>query len=108
VLTECFDGHTGFSIKDFVETQIKSHELVAVTLVVTEQALARLRNELLCTPVQEERLANGAVRLELLTFSMEWILGWLLRCGTAVTVEEPPELRVALRESALAIAGKYQ
>ena len=47
------------------------------------------------------------MRVELLSFSLGWLAEWLLGFGARVEAVEPPELRAAVREAALAIAVSY-
>ena len=60
-----------------------------------------------CTPVSEVALPGGRVRMELLSFSLGWLAEWLLGFGARVEAVEPPELREAVREAALAVAASY-
>ena len=107
VLDECYEGHAGFSVKDFLRENIGNHELTPATVIVEREALERFRTEMPCTPLSEKILPDGRVRLELLTFSCEWLTQWLLGFGTRVEALEPPELRDAVREAAMAVAARY-
>jgi predicted DNA-binding transcriptional regulator YafY len=107
VLDECFNGHEDFSVKDFVRTCVPESELVPVTVQVAAEALERFRAEMPGTPLVEEAEPGGAVSVELLAFSLDWFAGWLLGFGTKVEVVSPDELRVKVREAALAVAERY-
>ena len=107
VLGECYDGHAGFSVKEFLSECIDGHELVPATVVVAAESIERFRAEMPCTPVSEVKLPGGRVRVELLSFSTGWLAEWLLGFGARVEAVEPPELREAVREAALAVAARY-
>lgn len=107
VLDECYEGHANFSVKEFLQAVIDSDELYPATVQVSRGILDRFRSEMPCTAVEEEKLPDGSVRIEILTCSMHWLTGWLLGYGTQVEVLDPPELRDSLREAALAIAARY-
>ncbi|MEO5916360.1 MAG: YafY family protein [Luteolibacter sp.] len=107
LLDECYEGHPNFSVKEFLRENIESHELTPATVIVEREVLERFRAEMPCTPLSEETLPDGRVRLELLTFSLAWLTGWLLGFGVRVEALEPPELREAVREAALAIAARH-
>jgi len=107
VLEECFEGHAGFSVKDFLKESIECHELTPATVVVEREVLERFRNEMPCTPVSSEVMADGRVRLELLSFSVPWMAEWLLGFGCRVEAVQPVELREKMGEVARAIAERY-
>jgi predicted DNA-binding transcriptional regulator YafY len=107
VLEECFEGHAGFSVKDFLKESIECHELTPATVVVEREVLERFRNEMPCTPVSSEVMADGRVRLELLSFSIGWMAEWLLGFGTRVEALQPVELRERMGEVARGIVGMY-
>jgi predicted DNA-binding transcriptional regulator YafY len=107
VLEERFAEHADFSVKDFLQKSIESRELTPATVIVERQALERFRGEIPCTPVSEEILQDGRVRLELLTYSCEWLSHWLLGFGTRIEAIDPPELREQIRDAALAVAMRY-
>lgn len=104
---ECFQGHGGFSVKEFLRECIDGHELVPATVIVAREALERFRAEMPCTPVSEVELPGGRVRVELLSFSLGWLAEWLLGFASRVEALEPPELRAAVREAAQAVAASY-
>ncbi|MDP3848990.1 MAG: YafY family protein [Luteolibacter sp.] len=104
VLDECHEGHDDFSVRDFLLERIESHELTPATVIVERDVLERFRAEMPCTPLSEESLPDGRVRLELLAFSLGWLTEWLLGFGVRVEAIKPPELRDGLRKAALAVA----
>lgn len=107
VLGERFEGHAGFSVKEFLRENIESHELTPATVIVEREAVERFRAEMPCTPVSDENLSDGRVKLELLGFSIPWMAEWLLGFGLRVEAVEPAELRNAMREAAVAVAARY-
>jgi predicted DNA-binding transcriptional regulator YafY len=107
VLGECFAGHAGFSVKDFLRENIECHELTPATVLVDREVLERFRNEMPCTPVASETQPDDRVKLELLSFSIPWMAEWLLGFGCRVEAVHPPELREQMGEVARAIAARY-
>jgi predicted DNA-binding transcriptional regulator YafY len=106
-LTETFDGHADFSMEEFVRQQTECVEMTPATLVVARDLLEKFRAEAPSPPVREEALADGRVRIEILSFAPEYLIGWLLGFGARVEAEYPPELRERLRVEALAVANLY-
>ncbi|GAA5131824.1 YafY family transcriptional regulator [Luteolibacter yonseiensis] len=107
VMDECFQEHSGFLLKEFLRKSIENHELTPATVIVERGALERFHGEIPCTRISEEIQQDGRVRLELLTYSCEWLGGWLLGFGTRVEAVEPPELRDGIRDAALAVAARH-
>lgn len=107
VLQETYEGHDDFSVEEFLEDAIRRHELLPATLILEQAVMERFRSELVCTPVREEALPDGRLRVEILTFSLEWITGWILSFGPAICVEHPPQLQASVRDAALAVAANY-
>ncbi len=106
-LEECYEGHAGFSVKDFLRENIESDELTPVTVAVEREALDRFRAEMPCTPCSEQELPDGRVRMELLAFSVGWLAEWLMGFGMRVEAVAPEELRGAVRMAAQAVAARY-
>lgn len=107
VSEECFKGHADFSVKDFLRKSIENHELTPATIIVEQEMLERFRGEVPSTPLCEDVLPDGRVRLELLTYSCDWLGSWLLGFGTSIEAVDPPELRDGIRNAALAVAARY-
>lgn len=108
VLEECYQGHENFSVKEFLGDCIARRELVPATLIVHLHARERLLSEQPVTPVSQETLADGRVRLEVLTFSLEWLGQGLLGFGVRVEVVEPEELREFMLSAARSVAALYE
>ncbi len=107
VLDECFSGHEGFSVKDFVRECPNGSELVPVTIRVAVEGAERFRAEMPCMPLSEEVEPGGWVEMELLAFSLDWLVDWLLGFGVKVEAVAPDELRVKIRAAALAVAERH-
>lgn len=107
VLAETFGGHEDFSLAEFVRRETKGEAMSPAAFLVDWDVVDRFRSDAQSSPLREERLADGRVRLEVLTFSPEYLTGWVLSYGTHVEVESPPELRDRVREAALAVAARY-
>ncbi len=107
VLSETFEGHADFSMEEFLRREMECEEVTPTVLVVAREVLERFRAEAPSSPVREEPLPDGRVRLEILSFAPEYLTRWLLSFGTRVEVEHPAELRQRLREEAMAVAARY-
>jgi len=107
VLAECYEGHASFSVKAFLQEIIECDQLVPATVVVEREMVERFKSEMPCTPVLEDRLADGRMKMEILAFSMPWLTGWLMSFGTRVEAVEPPELREAMHRAAMEVADRY-
>ncbi|WP_035601483.1 YafY family protein [Haloferula sp. BvORR071] len=107
VLEEFYEGHAGFSVKVFLQEKIDSDELSPARIRVSREVFDRFRSEMPCTAMEEQRRADGSVEVEILTCSQPWLASWLLSFGTEVKALDPPELREALREAAMAVAARY-
>ncbi|MES2570403.1 MAG: YafY family protein [Verrucomicrobiota bacterium] len=107
VLPETYHGHTDFSLETFLHNAIRTQELTPAIVIVQKKVIERFRSELFCMPIREELLPNGSLRVEILVFSIPWFAGWLLSFGPAIEVEEPPPLRLHLRDAALAVLALY-
>lgn len=107
LLAETFQGHEGFSVKDFLVDVLNRNELVRTVLVVDPPALERARREMMCVKVDEETLPDGRVRMEMLVYSLEWLAGWLMSFGPTVEVLQPESLRRHIHEAALALAARH-
>lgn len=107
VLPQTFTGHEDFSVKEFLAEVFTSHQLIPVTVLFQPSAMERVRRERPCAGAKEEPVQDGKVRMELLGYSKEWIIGWLLSFGPQVEILEPAALRSQMRELALAVAERH-
>lgn len=107
VLPERFDGHIGFSVKDFLARSMDGHEVQPVTAVFHPDILDRVRREMSCALVREETLPDGRVRMELMTWSLKWFAGWVMSYGPLACVEAPESMRRMVKEMALQVAAAH-
>lgn len=107
VLEESYAGHEDFSLRDFLSEPIEREELTPVSIAIRPEVAERFRAEVPCTRIGEERLPDGRLRFDLLAYSLCWLVEWVLGFGLRVEVLAPAELREAIHEAALAVAGTY-
>lgn len=107
VLPERFDGHVGFSVKDFLARSMEAHELLPVTVLFHSEILDRVRREMTCSINREEQLSNGWVRMELMAWSPDWFAGWVMSYGPLACVEAPESMRRMVKEMALQVAAVH-
>ena len=107
VLAEVFSGHEDFSVKTFLASVLNEQEATPVTVVFHPSVMDRVRREMMCPQVTEEPLADGRVRVEMVAYSQEWLVGWLLSLGPQAQVLQPPELRATMHEMAVKIAQAH-
>ena len=108
VLNECFQGHEDFSVKAFLVEVLNEHELIPTTVLFKPAVMDRVRREMSCARVAEATLPDGRVSVELLAWSQEWLVGWLLSLGADAEVLQPAEMRQRLRDLALEVAQRHQ
>lgn len=107
VLPERFSGHEDFSVKSFLASVLNDQELIPTTILVHPSIMERVRREISCSCVAEETLPDGRIRMELLAWSHDWFMGWILSLGAQVEVLSPPMMRQKLRETALQMAERH-
>ncbi|TDU81004.1 putative DNA-binding transcriptional regulator YafY [Prosthecobacter fusiformis] len=107
VLQESFSGHEDFSVKSFLAGVLNEQEAITTIVLFQPAALDRVRREMMCAQVTEETLPDGQVRMEMLAYSQDWLLGWLLSLGPHAQVLHPPEMRHAMHERAVKIAQAH-
>ncbi|HLP78468.1 MAG TPA: YafY family protein [Candidatus Paceibacterota bacterium] len=101
-----FQPHTGFSVRDYVESWCDKTQGVEVKVKFSLRAAERARRSWFAGLISEKRTKDGVV----MTFpvgALEWITGWLLSFGTEVEVIAPGELRELLAEQAAMIAKHH-
>lgn len=104
-LEETFEGRPDFSMEEFFSRQKDGVEMSPSTIIVAPEALERFRAEFHSSRVNEEPLPDGRVRMEILSFSPQYLVSWLLSFGSRIQAEHPPELKALLRSEALAVAA---
>jgi len=108
VLAETFDGHETFSVEKFLSHEREEGvEMISAKVKVDRDVLERFRNQAPCSPLQEELLEDGRVRVGVLVYTLDYLVGWLLSFGTTIEVESPSELTSQMRAAALAVAAQY-
>lgn len=107
VLTERFDGHEGFSVKEFLANELNEHQVHPTTICFHPSVMDRVRREMHCSDIKEETLPDGRIRMEMLSYSQDWLAGWLMSLGPHVEVIAPPEMRKRLHEMALQVAARH-
>lgn len=107
VLTEGFQGHEGFSVKTFLAETLDAHEIVPTTVLFSPAIMDRVRREMPCTCAPEQVQPDGRTRIELLAWSQEWLIGWLMSLGPLAVVEHPPAMRQQMHEAALKMAALH-
>lgn len=108
VTNETFDGHKDFSVQAFLAESLNEHEITPSTVLFHPAAVDRARREMTCSRIAEKPLADGRIQFEMLAWSNEWLLGWLLSFGTSVEVLHPPELRQRLHDLAKQVAENHR
>lgn len=107
-LAETFDGHESFSVEEFLNRQREDGgEMISAKIKVDRGVLERFRNQAPCSPLQEESLDDGRVRVGVLVYALDYLVSWLLGFGTTIEVESPTELTSQMRAAALAVAAQY-
>lgn len=107
VLTERFDGHEGFSVKEFLANELNEHQVHPTTICFHPSVMDRVRREMHCPDIKEETLPDGRIRMEMLSYSQDWLAGWLMSLGPHAEVIHPPEMRKRLHEMALQVAARH-
>jgi len=108
VLADGFTRPDGFSVKDFLSEQIACQNLVPVLLHVRAEVMERVRMELFSAPISETELPGGWVRVEILSFSLDWTAAWLMGFGPMAEAVEPQALREKIHAAALSLASRYE
>lgn len=106
VLAETFTGHENFSMAVFLEELIQSHELVPVVLLAKPEAMERVRQFLLGTSITEIRQLDGWIRVEALSWSLDWVASSIMSYPDEVKAVSPP-LRGRIHEMAKALLAAY-
>lgn len=107
VLKETFDGHEGFSMQDFLSKETQGMEMTPAVLRVAPEVLEYFRAHAPSSALREEKMADGWIRIEILSFAPRYLTSWLLSFGTRIRVESPPELREQLQAEARAVLSQY-
>ncbi len=104
---EVFPGHEDFSVKAFLAERIRNRELISVIAIFRPEVMEWVRRGCMQAHKTEEVLPDGRVRVEMLAWSLFGLSSWLLGFGSCIEVIHPEELRMQIREAALAMAGRH-
>jgi len=96
VLTgQTFEGRNLLSLKEYFQSMFSSNQGLTKAVVVFEKSV--LRGRPLYGSISQTDLGDK-IRAEFMVDSTNYIAKWLLMYGTAIEVEEPESLKVAMAE----------
>ena len=107
LLGERFEPRTEFRADDYLcrrMTDAVKHEAV---MRMPRWAMDRVRRDWSVGLVHEAADGN-AVKVTLLTSSLDWLARWLLAFGPEVSIQSPTELRAKVRELAMETAATHE
>lgn len=107
IRSEVFVGHSEFSLRKLVDSWRDGARAREVVVRVHRRVLDRFRRAWIGAIVDETAVAADGVRLTLMASECEWLTGWLLGFGTAITVESPVSLRQRLALMAEGVARHH-
>jgi predicted DNA-binding transcriptional regulator YafY len=92
---QSFEGRNLISLKEYFQSMFQSNLNLSKAVIVFEKSV--LRGRPLYGAISQTDLGDR-IRAEFMVDSMNYIARWLLMYGTAVEVEEPESLRIAVGE----------
>lgn len=96
VLTgQSFEGRNLLSLKEYFQSMFSSNQGLTRAVVVFEKSV--LRGRPLYGSIAQNDLGDK-IRAEFMVDSMNYLSKWLLMYGTAIEVEEPESLKIAMSE----------
>jgi predicted DNA-binding transcriptional regulator YafY len=107
VTTDTFEGHEGFSVKEFLADAITRHELTPVLARFSPQVMERVKREMRCASMVPSRVREGWTEVEILVPCLDWLSGWLMGFGAEAEAIDPPDLRGRLHRMAVELAAQY-
>lgn len=107
VKAERFAPRPEFSLEAFLDRQMADGERFTARVWFTRDAAERARRENSVTVTGEEAVRDGW-ELELQTFSLEWLAGWILAYGANAEAVSPPRLRTLVRTLAQKVATLHR
>lgn len=107
VTTDSFDGHEGFSVKEFLADAITRHELTPVRARFSPRVLERAKREMRCSSMVPSRVREGWTEVEILVPCLDLLSGWLMGFGAEAEAVDPPDLRVRLHRMATELMAQY-
>lgn len=108
VLAETFEGHSDFSLAEFLKCVVDEGELVSIRLECEAWALDRVMHDSPCQFTSKEALPNGRFLVDAKALSLDWLTGWLVGMGTSVCVREPAALKERVLGELQKIKDLYQ
>lgn len=108
VLAETFEPRDDFSMMRYLHGEADPSDLIPITIECEPWVLDRVLAELPAQLAEREPLAEGRMRVKGLAYNLDWLSGWLLGLGTAVSVVAPPELREKMALSARNLASHHE
>jgi predicted DNA-binding transcriptional regulator YafY len=106
VRSETFQPHTGFSVREYVNSWCDKAQGVEVKVKFALRAAERARRSWFAGLISEKRTKDGVI-MSFPVGALEWITGWLLSFGTEVQVIAPADLRALLAEHASKLAHHH-
>ena len=108
VLPESFAKRDDFSLLDYLSHEVNENDLTPAKIECETWALDRFLAGMPAQLVKRSEVQeNGRIKIEVLTFSLDYLAFWLMALGEAVLAVSPPDLRKKIAVNALEIAGRY-
>lgn len=104
--TETFPPRAGFSLRAHLEEAVRIEEKTLARIRFNLEAADRARNEFFAGLV-EERVIGDRVEMDFMTFSLEWLAGWIFSFGAAAEAIAPMRLRELVKKDAKKVAQLY-
>lgn len=106
VLAERFAARPEFSLRTYMEHSMADGASVHARVWFSGGAIERARRESY-SGWSSETPAAGGFQVELRTYSLDWLTGWVLSFGREARVIGPPKLRMLVKREAEAAAAHY-
>ncbi len=95
------------SFSEHLRESMSEDRMTSVRIRFSARVVERAKRESAVPVGVEKRCADGAIEIEMRTFSMDWIARWLLTFGDDAEALEPELLRAKVREQAELISRRY-
>lgn len=105
--SETFATREDFDLGEHIAECGRSGPSYPARVWFSDRAAGRARHESYATLAEETRRDGGA-EYSMLTWSHEWLAGWLLSFGGEAEALEPAELRAAVRRLATAALNRHE
>src|SRR5712671_5222842 len=103
---ELFSGHSQFSLKRYLQTAAHDGKFEAAQVKFKAQTMDRVRNEWHCRLIEEKAEPDG-VMVTVLSYSLEWLAGWVFSFGSTAEVLAPDRLKDLIATEARRVTAKY-